>query len=182
MLGVVRRHHGAIRVRSSVGHGTSFRVLLPCASPPVTVPAPPSAHPSSSRPSRSSILVVDDEPLIRGVLRKLLELGGFAVLEAVDGADAVAQFRAREAEIALVLLDMTMPGLSGDQVFDALAAIRPGVKVVVSSGYAEEQTLARFAGRRLAGFLQKPWKPSDVDEVVARALSGDATRRVGGAT
>ncbi len=168
--GVVRGHDGAILVRSGVGEGTTITVLLPRAGEPALVTPVPAPKESPAPRPRGLILVVDDEAPIRSLVGRLLEADGYAVVGASDGLDALEKFRARSAEIDLVLLDMSMPGLSGDQVLDQMRRVDPDVRVVLSSGYAEEQTLARFAGKNLAGFLHKPWTLDELARTIRCAL------------
>jgi CheY-like chemotaxis protein len=95
---------------------------------------------------------------------------GFQVLQASDGPQGVETFRRHAAEIDAVLLDLTMPGMNGEEVFRALRAIRPDVRVLLMSGYDEQEAAARFAGEGPAGFLQKPYRPEDLLRAVQQAL------------
>jgi CheY-like chemotaxis protein len=100
------------------------------------------------------VLVVDDEDVVRRMAQTALERFGYAVAVAENGKEAVEMFRARTNEIALVLLDMTMPVMGGERM---LKTIRPDVKVILSSGYNEVEAIQRFSGKGLAGLLQKPY-------------------------
>lgn len=106
-----------------------------------------------------TILVIDDEDVIRQTLRMMLTMMGFTVLEAGNGEEGLATFQAQHEAITLVILDMTMPGMSGDEVFTALQKVSPNVQVLLSSGYSDVELKPRFEGRGLAGFLQKPFTP-----------------------
>jgi PAS domain S-box-containing protein len=156
VLGILRGHRGAIRVDSGPGRGARFVILLPA-----RVGAPSAA---------ALILVVDDDPMVRKVARRALEQAGYQVVDAVDGRTAVAALAARPDAIAAVLLDLTMPGMAGDEAFRRLRAIRPSLPVVLSSGYDEADVVARV-GSGHAGFLAKPWAASELVEVIRATVA-----------
>ena len=104
-----------------------------------------------------TILLVDDEEVVLAISRTMLERVGFKVLAALDGADAIEIFRSNSSEIVCVLLDNTMPGMSGEQVFRALREVHSDVKVILCSGYSEEEATSEFQQGDLAGLLQKPY-------------------------
>jgi len=119
----------------------------------------------------ATILVVDDEAIVRKVAQAALEQSGYSVISADSGEAAIDLFRKATGEIAIVLLDMTMPGLSGYETFLELKRCRPAVKVLLSSGYDEMETRQRFAGQRLAGFLQKPYTAAALGEKIREVLT-----------
>ncbi len=106
--------------------------------------------------SAVTILIVDDEEIVRGVLRDMCESAGCAVLTAKDGKEGVEAFREHAHEISLVMLDMTMPHMGGPETFQAIRKIQPDARVVLMSGHNEVEAASRFVGKGLAGFLQKP--------------------------
>ena len=155
-LGIVRGHHGALKVYSEPNRGTTVKVLLP-ASPKALSAVPEKATSDTWRGSGVALLA-DDEPAVRRVGRRMLERLGFEVLLAEDGEQAVRLMREQHDRIVVVILDLTMPGLSGEEAFREMRRIRPDVRVILTSGYNEQDTTARFAGKGLAGFLQKPFQ------------------------
>ena len=104
--------------------------------------------------------------------RRMLERIGFQVLTAADGRAALEIYRARRGEIALVLLDLTMPDLDGEETFHELRQMDPNIRVVMSSGYTESEIIPRFAGQGLTGFLQKPYTTAALTERLRGSLSG----------
>ena len=110
------------------------------------------------------VLVADDEATVRDIAKEMLEMLGMKVLTASDGHQAVEVFRENGDKISCVLLDLTMPGLDGAQVFYEMRRIRPDVKVILSSGYNEQDVTPRFMGKGLAGFIQKPYTIAKLTE------------------
>lgn len=182
-LGIVRGHRGAVIVESQPGQGTTIRVLLPCAerhpgAGPEARAAAPTAQPADTLPravapspeapaagktadtwrGSGTILVVDDEEVVRAVAKMMLEFVGFTVLVACDGVEGVDVYRRHADEIVVVLLDMSMPRMGGEEAFDAIRGIRPDARVILSSGYQERETIERFSGKGLAAFLPKPYQ------------------------
>jgi PAS domain S-box-containing protein len=168
VLGIVRKHRGAIEIESEPGQGTRIRVLCPASSAADAAARPVSESPCGWR-GRGVVLVADDDEGARELEEETLKRAGFHVLSATDGAQALEVFRERCDEVRLVLLDRTMPGLSGEEVLAAIRGLRPEVPVVLVSGYSADSSAQRFAGKRVDAFLQKPFLPETLVEKV-RAL------------
>jgi two-component system, cell cycle sensor histidine kinase and response regulator CckA len=167
VLGIVGSHKGALSVESQVGTGTRFRVLLPMTTKALDVAMPRTApDPRGS----GTILVVDDEPLVLSLARTALERVGYRVLVAASGTEAEEIMKGNPSDVAVVILDVTMPGMNGEEAFRRLKLIRPDVPVILSTGHSETETASRFAGLGLAGFLQKPYTASQLAEKIRSAF------------
>lgn len=171
VLGIVRGHKGTVKVYSEAGRGTTFKILLPCCDSQEDTQE---NHVESTRKDwvgTGTILIVDDEESVRYISKRILESHGFKVLTANDGREGVKAYEAQKETIDLVLLDMTMPHMDGEEAFRELRLINPDVHVILTSGYTEQEATARFTGKGLAGFIQKPFLPSSLLEIVRNKLS-----------
>ncbi len=169
VAGIVRGHKGCILVKSAPGQGSAFTVLFPRAAAPAGRAAVPA--PRLSLRGSGVILVVDDEALVREMAKRALERHGYTVLAADSGPAAIDLFRTRSEEIALIVLDLSMPKLSGEQTLPHLRKIRPEVKVIISSGYSEAETMLLFKDDPISGFIQKPYTATTIAEKVKLALT-----------
>jgi PAS domain S-box-containing protein len=168
--GIARAHKAKIQVETAAGCGSTFRVEFPA----LVQPAPPIAPVAAAVDGPPLVLVVDDEDMIRRVAQTSLERRGYRVTLAQNGLEAIEKVRAH-ADIGLVLLDMTMSVMGGEEAFDAILTARPGIKIVVSTGYDRRDAMQRFARKRVAGYLQKPYTSRQLVERV-QDLVGDPTR------
>ena len=170
VLGILRGHKGGIRVYSEVGKGTTFKLIFPAG--PGQAPAAGAPAERDDWVGSGTILVVDDEDGVRAVATELLTSMGFEVITAGDGLQALARFRESTVPIRAVLMDLTMPHLDGAETFRELRRLDPGCRVVLTSGYNEQEAIQDFLGRGLAGFVQKPFLRRDLMAAMQKALEG----------
>ena len=171
VLGIVRGHRGTVQITSQLGQGTTFRVLFPCTDR-VAAPSGEAGPMLPPRVDHGTILVVEDEPHIRDLTKTTLEGAGFHVVLAHDGRHGLDEFRRHGQTLTAVLLDLTMPHMNGEEVLRHLRQLRPDVRVIVMSGYSEYEMHQRFAGQRVAGFVQKPFGPAVLLATLYQALEG----------
>jgi len=169
VLGIVRGHRGAIKVYSEPDRGTSFKMLFP-ASARQSEPVNCSSPQCSDSKSEGTILLVDDEETILRVGSEMLREIGYEVMTACDGRDALGVFLDYRHRIGCVILDLTMPHLDGEQTFRELRRIDPMVKVVMTSGFNEQEISQKFAGKGLAGFIQKPYRLAELAETLQNIM------------
>ena len=159
VLGIIRGHKAAIEVHSEKGRGTTFKILFPASGKTPVGTAEETPQDEGFRRD-DNILVIEDEESILEAIQEVLESAGFNILTASDGRAGLERFNQTKDELSLVILDLTMPHLNGEEVFKQMHQIRPEVPVVLTSGYSEHEIAARFAGKEPAAFLQKPFSPN----------------------
>ena len=145
-----------------------FRLLFPPGTGGTEERGP--AEPGPGRRQSLRLLLVDDEEIVREMVKEVLEAEGHHVVCAADGAAAIDLFGDRSRDIDAVLLDLSMPGLSGEETYACLREIDPGVRVILSSGYDRDEATRRFGGQGPLGFIQKPYRPQDLLAEIERCL------------
>lgn len=167
--GIIRGHHGAIGVVSTPGQGSTFQVLLPAVSTAIAQSAP-EPKPESLY-GTGLILVIDDEDLVLRTTSAILEGHGYQVVTAANGDLGVQIVREKKDELALVILDLTMPAMGGEETFAEIKLVAPKLPIILSSGYDASQAISRFGEQALAGFIQKPGSVTTLLGTVKAALN-----------
>ncbi len=176
VLGIVRGHRGSVEVSSTLGRGTVFCFLFPVAeAAKESKPRPTEARVPVHR-GEGLILVVDDEQVVRGMAKQALERYGYTVEVAEDGARGLDAFERDRDRIRCVVLDLTMPVMSGEETLGRMKALSPEVPIILSSGFNEMQAVKRFEGKGLAGFLQKPYRAAALVEKISAVLQNGGGR------
>ena len=168
-LGIARGHSGGFLIYSELGKGTSIKLLVPV-SDSQEIEDPRSSSPAVDWRGCGTVLLVDDEEVVRSVGKQMIETFGFEVLTAVDGFEGLELFKQRRDEIVLVLLDMSMPGMDGEETLRALRSVDPEATVILTSGYNQQEATSRFVGKGLAGFIGKPYQLDQLRELIFEVL------------
>lgn len=169
VLGIMRGHSGAILIESTPGKGSVFTILFPAK---LTSDAPERKEHPAPQPWRGegTILIIDDEDALRTIGQRVLERFGFTVITAADGEEGLERFLARNKEIAAIILDLTMPRMTGEEVLREIRRINPRVRVIITSGYSAEELEERFKDQNVTSFLQKPYPTLSLVEKLRQAL------------
>ncbi len=166
IYGIVKQHKGYINVYSQVGAGTTFRIYIPMQSGAAEGQAP--AAKKEIRTGTETILLAEDDRILRGFFRDLMTQFGYTVIVAEDGVEALERFRERKDQIQLSIIDMVMPKRSGKDVYDEIQKIKPGARVIFSSGYADRVLTGGFPAG--SDFIAKPAPPEEFLDKIRQAL------------
>lgn len=166
VYGTVKQHKGAIEVESQLGEGATFTIYLPVTDKKYTIPA----EKKLEKKGKGKILLIDDEEVMRETVKAILETVGYEVDVAEDGEKGLQYFKDKVNYYDLVLLDMIMPRMNGKDCFREIRKLRSDIKVIVSSGYADEKDLSEMQAEGLNAFLKKPYNKASLSEAVAEVL------------
>ncbi|MDP1831731.1 MAG: response regulator [Geothrix sp.] len=171
-MGILKGHRAGMRIYSEPGRGTTFKLLFPTSEVKREEEAAQTAAPALAR--KATVLLVDDEEMIREAAAAVLESLGLTVITASDGLEALEAVQRTDIQVDVVLMDLTMPRMDGREAFQAIRRIHPGLPVILSSGYNEQESIQDFMGRGLAAFLQKPYTLRALERTVLEVLAGRA--------
>lgn len=170
VLGIVRGHHGAIIVKSEMGKGSSFSILFPVSALPAKTMRQDITSGGEWR-ANGTVLIIDDEESVRELAGWMMRKIGLKTIAAANGREGLDQFQREGDRISLVLLDMTMPEMNGEETVRELRRIRPDVKVVLTSGYNEQTATSQFSDAKFDGFIQKPYSYESMVSIIRRTLN-----------
>ena len=169
VLGIVKTWKGAVSVESLKDHGSIFRIFLP-----LSTDEPPGqlekVTGTDNIEQHGTVLLVDDQDLVRKMIGTILKRLGFSILEAADGIEGLELFAQHREEIRCVITDLTMPGMDGWEIFTALRKIQPNLPVILVSGYDEAQAMERFDSEKPQAFLHKPFSKAELEKALSKSL------------
>jgi CheY-like chemotaxis protein len=178
VYGIVKQSGGFVWCYSEVGHGTTFRIYLPRAAARVT-PSPPADAPAELRGGTETLLVVEDEEVVRALASRGLREYGYTVLEARNGREALELVEVHRDAVDLVISDVVMPEMSGRELSSRLAALRAGLPILYMSGYTGDDVIQRGLLEPGMPFQQKPFTPEGLARKVREMLDARAAGRAG---
>ena len=173
VYGIVHNHGGWVDVQSAPGEGATFTVWLPWSDDPIERTSPTATTSSGLRPALVRVLVVDDEPVVRRTLASLLGGLGWVVHTCESGEEAVIWFADRHRDVDVVVVDMVMPGIDGQECFRQLRAIDPDVRAILSTGYGLDRAVRSILSDGMRGFVQKPYRIAQLARAIEDALEDD---------
>jgi signal transduction histidine kinase/ActR/RegA family two-component response regulator len=174
VYGTVQRHCSAIAVDSELGRGTTFRIYLPAAAAPSVAAAPKAPSQAIATRRSGHVLVVDDEPVVRSLVERVLQRAGYSVVVAADGQIGLDMLARERGRFDLVLLDMAMPRMAGAEMFRFVRAAYPELPVVLMSGYSSPEDIAPLLAGGALDLVEKPFLPDRLLEAVGAAIQGHA--------
>ncbi|HUI29263.1 MAG TPA: PAS domain S-box protein [Candidatus Acidoferrales bacterium] len=172
VFGIMESHNGFVTFHSELGRGTTFHCCFPVPDETLELPRVEEATTGEVPGGDETILVIEDEELLRELLKEILEPKGYTVLAAEDGEKGIAAYRKHGKEIALVISDLGLPKFGGDELYRRLIKENPHVRVILSSGYIEPGMKAKILKEGIRDFIQKPYNPTDILRAIRQALEG----------
>ena len=172
VLGIVRGHGGVINVKSRKGYGSTFTVLFPVSTRQIVEET---ARPTPQWQGEGTVLLVDDELRVRTIGARMLERLGFRVVTACDGLEALHILQYNAEKFVLVILDLTMPRLNGEDTYHEIRNRDYQLPVILSSGYNEQEVVQRFSGKGLSGFIQKPYQLNQLERKLRELFDNGAS-------
>ncbi len=173
VLGIIKGHKGGMRIESTVGTGTQFEVVLPLVDTSQIMNVPEKEKSLVLAGEGKTILIIDDDPFVFQLLEDIFTEYHFTVIGSSDPVQGIEYYRQEFQNVSMVILDFSMPHMNGKDVFEQLIQINKNVKVLLCSGYTEEETLLHFEKERPMGFFQKPYKPETLAQRVMEIVSND---------
>jgi PAS domain S-box-containing protein len=170
VYGVIKNHNGFVNVESEPGKGSTFNLYFPISAESLRATGKEAEDREEVRGGTETILVVEDEEALLTMLKVILEVKGYRVIAAVDGLEALELFRKHKDEIALVMTDVGLPKISGDQLFFELKKVNPSVRVVLMSGYIDARLKSEIFRAGVHDFVQKPYEPNEVLKKVRESI------------
>ena len=167
---IIHDYNGRIQLSSQVGRGTTFSILLPVFEQPLAAPAPREEE-LPGQPLEGLVLLIDDEEVVREIGADMLKTLGLKCLTAVNGAEGIEMFK-RNPDVVMVILDVEMPGISGEKVFHVLRELRPDVRILIASGYGKDYLESEVFKSKISHFMPKPFKTEQLSYQVTRLLRG----------
>jgi two-component system, cell cycle sensor histidine kinase and response regulator CckA len=167
VYGIIKAHRGIITVYSEANLGTTFNIFLPSSN---KSPVQETMHSTEIQAGKGNVLIVDDEKIVLDVTVEMLKMLGYNVITARSGKEAIELYKMHRNEIDLIILDMIMPGMSGDMTFDELQLINPSVKVILASGYSLAEPAKQILDKGAISFIQKPYNISELSAKISDAM------------
>jgi two-component system cell cycle sensor histidine kinase/response regulator CckA len=182
--GIIRSHGGTINVASKLGEGTCFEIRLPCASQPAQQSSDVGTSKLACEPQgrTGTVLIIDDEYSLRVPVATMLKKRGFSVFEAADGETGVSLFREHSMEIDVVLLDLTLPGISGIEVLKEMRKKRSNIKVILVTAYGRDRALTDVSEKESVYYVQKPYQIDTLEALLRKICSEEPEVRQAGAS
>jgi CheY-like chemotaxis protein len=172
VYGIIQQHKGTITADSAVGEGSHFKILLPLAVKTDEVFQPVEYDPSELTTGTGTVLVVDDEKVLRFILERILVDCGYRVVLAENGKEAIDIYNGQMDDIDLVVCDMIMPEMNGSECFLTLKEINPDIKFIIASGFTKDNSIEELKKKGLNGFIKKPFKAAAISKLIANIMKG----------